>query len=95
MVTLKKTDEGAVKDSPTRDRRFKRVVRLAVAPFAVEALDRKDRVSRPCRRRRGRHRRGRGVGSQRCRHDDSHDGGKQAAAAARREWGVVHFTRPS
>lgn len=31
MVTLKKDDEGAVKDSPTRDRRFRRVVRLADA----------------------------------------------------------------
>jgi glycosyltransferase involved in cell wall biosynthesis len=31
MVTLKKTDEGAVKDSPTRDRRFRRVIRIADA----------------------------------------------------------------
>jgi glycosyltransferase involved in cell wall biosynthesis len=31
MVTLKKTDEGTVKDSPTRDRRFRRTVRLADA----------------------------------------------------------------
>ena len=31
MVTLKKTDEGTVKDSPTRDRRFRRTVRLSDA----------------------------------------------------------------
>lgn len=31
MVTLKKTDEGGVRDSPTRDRRFRRIVRLADA----------------------------------------------------------------
>jgi glycosyltransferase involved in cell wall biosynthesis len=31
MVTLKKSEEGAVRDSPTRDRRFRRIVRLADA----------------------------------------------------------------
>jgi glycosyltransferase involved in cell wall biosynthesis len=31
LVTLKKDEEGTVRDSPTRDRRFRRVVRLADA----------------------------------------------------------------
>ena len=31
MVTMKKTEEGTVRDSPTRDRRFRRTVRLADA----------------------------------------------------------------
>jgi glycosyltransferase involved in cell wall biosynthesis len=53
LLMLKKDDEGAIKDSPTRERRFKRIVRLAdaivttnehLADLARRATSEPDRV---------------------------------------------------